>query len=38
MDANDVIGMIEELSNWNKWGSEDQLGTLNFITKEHRLE
>jgi kynurenine formamidase len=25
-----------KLSNWGRWGEDDQLGTLNFITAEHR--
>lgn len=27
---------IDELSNWGRWGSEDELGTLNFITPATR--
>jgi kynurenine formamidase len=26
------IGLMSELSNWNRWGPDDQLGTLNLIT------
>jgi kynurenine formamidase len=33
----DVIGMMDSLSNWGRWGAEDQLGTLNFITPAHRV-
>ena len=25
----------EKLSNWGRWGKEDQIGTLNFVTPEH---
>ena len=25
---------MDELSNWGRWGADDQLGTLNFITPE----
>lgn len=28
----------KELSNWGRWGAEDQLGTVNFITPETRIE
>ena len=30
--------MVKELSNWGRWGKDDQLGTLNLITPEKRLE
>ncbi|HAK54612.1 MAG TPA: cyclase [Acidobacteria bacterium] len=29
---------IEELSNWGRWGSDDQRGTLNLVTPEKRRE
>ena len=32
----DVVGWFEKLSNWGRWGSEDQLGTLNLVTPEQR--
>ncbi|HEV8643410.1 MAG TPA: cyclase family protein [Methylomirabilota bacterium] len=32
----DVIKMIDSLSNWGRWGAEDQLGTINFITPDKR--
>jgi len=28
----------EELSNWGRWGEDDQLGTLNLITPQKRVE
>jgi len=28
----DVIEMISSLSNWGRWGADDQLGTVNSIT------
>jgi len=34
MSADDVRGLLTQLSNWSRWGSDDQLGTLNFITLE----
>lgn len=32
----DVIRFLETLSNWGRWGEEDEAGTLNFITAESR--
>jgi kynurenine formamidase len=32
----ELIGFVESLSNWGRWGAADQLGTLNHITDEHR--
>ncbi len=29
---------MEEISNWGRWGSDDQLGTLNLITPQIRKE
>lgn len=33
----EVINSIDELKNWGRWGPDDQRGTLNFITPEHRV-
>src|SRR5574341_2579414 len=33
----EVIGYLETLSNWGRWGAEDELGTLNLITPAKRL-
>ena len=30
----EVLGYFESLSNWGRWGDEDQMGTLNLITPE----
>lgn len=38
MTKADVERQIEELSNWGRWGKEDQLGALNLITPEKRIE
>jgi kynurenine formamidase len=27
--------IFEQVKNWGRWGADDQLGTLNFITPEH---
>jgi kynurenine formamidase len=32
----DVKGMFEKLSNWGRWGKEDERGALNFITDAKR--
>lgn len=32
----DVEKMMKELSNWGRWGKDDQLGTLHFITPATR--
>ena len=28
----DVLAMMDALSNWGRWGEDDQLGTLNYVT------
>jgi len=32
----DVIKMISSLSNWGRWGTDDELGTINLITAAKR--
>jgi kynurenine formamidase len=32
----DVLKMLDSLSNWGRWGTDDQLGTVNFITPAQR--
>ena len=36
MTQADVDRLVQELSNWGRWGADDQLGTLNLITAEKR--
>ena len=36
LTPSDVKGMFEKLSNWGRWGKEDQRGALNFITNQKR--
>ena len=36
--ASDVRQYHKSLSNWGRWGSEDQLGAMNLITPEKRLK
>jgi len=31
-----VAGLLEKVSNWGRWGTDDQRGALNFITNEKR--
>lgn len=33
----DVIGYMESLSNWGRWGKDDQRGALNYITPAKRV-
>jgi kynurenine formamidase len=37
LNDDDLEAALPALSNWGRWGQEDQLGTLNFITGETRL-
>ena len=34
----DVLGYMTSLSNWGRWGPDDQLGTLNLITPQKRAQ
>ena len=34
MSADEIQSLHDRLSNWGRWGSDDQLGTLNFVTAE----
>ena len=34
----DVLGYFTTLSNWGRWGDDDELGTLNHITDDVRLD
>ena len=38
VSSEQVMSWMEDLSNWGRWGPDDQLGTLNFITPEKRKE
>ena len=37
LSPSDVKGLFEKLSNWGRWGKEDQRGALNFITNQKRM-
>ena len=30
----EVLGYFDSLSNWGRWGEDDQMGTLNFLSQE----
>ena len=34
----EVLGWMESLSNWGRWGEDDQLGCLNLITPTKRRQ
>src|SRR5579863_2663084 len=34
MTTDGVLDLHTRLSNWGRWGPDDQLGTLNFVTQE----
>lgn len=34
----EVLGYFDSLSNWGRWGPDDQLGALNYITPEKRRD
>ena len=34
----EVLGYVERLSNWGRWGTDDSLGCLNLITDAKRIE
>ena len=36
LTPSDVKGLFEKLSNWGRWGKDDERGALNFITNQKR--
>jgi hypothetical protein len=36
LKATDIDKMMTDLSNWGRWGKDDQRGTLNLITPAKR--
>ena len=38
MSQAEFDSLMTEVSNWGRWGEEDQLGTLNTITAQKRIE
>ena len=37
-DAAEFDALFDEVSNWGRWGADDEVGTFNLITPEKRLE
>ncbi|HEY2105391.1 MAG TPA: cyclase family protein [Candidatus Binataceae bacterium] len=37
LDAAEVKALFDRLSNWGRWGKDDQRGALNFITEQKRV-
>jgi kynurenine formamidase len=37
MTDRELLALFEKVSNWGRWGKDDQLGTMNFLTAERRL-
>ncbi len=35
--AEELDALFDQLSNWTRWGTDDQRGTLNFLTDERRV-
>ena len=33
----EAVSYLDSLSNWGRWGADDEFGTLNLITDEHRV-
>src|SRR5262249_33886787 len=38
LTKDDIDAMMKSLSNWGRWGKDDQLGALNLITPEKRKQ
>ena len=38
MTKSDIDKLVVELSNWGRWGKNDQLGALNLITPDKRKQ
>lgn len=38
LSADDIDAMFNTLSNWGRWGTDDQRGTLNLVTPEKRRQ
>jgi kynurenine formamidase len=37
MTDGELVVLLEKISNWGRWGADDQRGTLNLLTPERRL-
>jgi kynurenine formamidase len=38
MTDEEVLGLFQKLSNWGRWGEQDEMGTLNFIDEAKRKQ
>ena len=38
LTKSDILNMVDELSNWGRWGADDELGAINLITPEKRRQ
>ena len=36
LSSDEVAALLDRISNWGRWGKDDQSGALNFITPAHR--
>jgi hypothetical protein len=36
LSEQEVLGVFEKVSNWGRWGKDDERGALNFITDKQR--
>jgi kynurenine formamidase len=37
MTDKELLALMDQISNWGRWGKDDQRGTLNLLTREMRL-
>ena len=37
LNQQEIKGLFERISNWGRWGKDDERGTLNYITDAKRL-
>jgi kynurenine formamidase len=38
MTDSELLALMEKISNWGRWGKDDQRGTMNLLTLEKRLQ
>lgn len=38
LDEAELLSFLDSLSNWSRWGADDELGSLNLINSEARVE
>jgi len=37
MTDSELLALMEKVSNWGRWGKDDQRGTLNLLTLDKRI-